>query len=112
MFRLGYLFSYTFQSVQDNSEKVWRFYRYGLINEYNEKPMLVPPLIILSLIWILVKYTYFQCCSSKAHKKDNYFSYNLSKYIASSIWHSNRNILICASLPILHLIDIGLGAIN
>lgn len=78
MFHLGFLFSYTFQSVQDNSEKVWRYYRYGLINEYNEKPVLVPPFTIISLVCILAKYIYFRCCF-KADDKSAYFSSDLSK---------------------------------
>jgi len=41
------VFSYTFNKVQDNSEKVWRFYRHDLIKEYFVKPTLAPPLIIL-----------------------------------------------------------------
>lgn len=53
--------SYTFEKVQDNSEKVWRYYRYGLIYEYFDRPTLAPPLIIISHIWRISKYIYRSC---------------------------------------------------
>lgn len=32
--RCKYIFSYTFERVQENSEKLWRFERYTVINDY------------------------------------------------------------------------------
>ncbi|KAI8729644.1 transient receptor potential cation channel subfamily M member 2 [Biomphalaria glabrata] len=45
------MFSYTFQKVQDNSTKVWRFHRISLVNEYFDRPSLVPPLIVINHLW-------------------------------------------------------------
>lgn len=42
------LLSYTFERVQENSEKVWRFFRYDLIFEYFDRPALAAPLIIVN----------------------------------------------------------------
>lgn len=50
------MFSYTFEKVQENSEKVWRYYRYNLIYEYFDRPTLAPPLIFFSHIWRIFKY--------------------------------------------------------
>ncbi len=46
--------------MQENSEKVWRFFRYDLIYEYMDRPTLAAPLIIISHIYRLLKY----CCGT------------------------------------------------
>lgn len=40
--------SSTFQMVQGNADTFWRFQRYHLIVEYQERPALAPPFILLS----------------------------------------------------------------
>ncbi|XP_070581223.1 transient receptor potential cation channel subfamily M member 5-like [Ptychodera flava] len=52
------MFSNTFQKVQDNSETIWRFYRYELICEYNDRPTLAPPLIIINHVHRIIKHCY------------------------------------------------------
>ena len=47
-----FVFSYTFEKIQEGSDRVWKFQRYDLIREYNDRPTLVPPLMILSHIFI------------------------------------------------------------
>ncbi|XP_006816700.2 transient receptor potential cation channel subfamily M member 1-like [Saccoglossus kowalevskii] len=54
------MFSYTFQKVQDNSETIWRFYRYELISEYHDRPTLAPPLIIINHGYRMARYLYHQ----------------------------------------------------
>lgn len=54
-------YSFTFSKVQDNSEKVWRFYRFGLVEEYYHKPALAPPLIVISHLIMLVQFIYRSC---------------------------------------------------
>ncbi|KAK2153989.1 hypothetical protein NP493_2235g00009 [Ridgeia piscesae] len=56
-----YMIIYTFERVQGNSEKVWRFYRYSLIYEYFDRPTLAPPLIIFSHIFRIFKYAKRTC---------------------------------------------------
>ncbi|TNN03106.1 hypothetical protein fugu_000135 [Takifugu bimaculatus] len=57
------IFNFTFQEVQDNTDKIWKFQRYQLIKEYHSRPSAPPPLIIFShlyhFIWsvILNKHT-------------------------------------------------------
>ncbi|XP_067876114.1 transient receptor potential cation channel subfamily M member 4a [Heterodontus francisci] len=49
------MFSYTFNKVQENSDTYWKFQRYKLIVEYQKRPALAPPFIILSHIHIFIK---------------------------------------------------------
>ena len=50
------LSSYTFERVQENSEKVWRFFRYDLIFEYFDRPALAAPLIIITHVFRIFAY--------------------------------------------------------
>lgn len=47
------MFSNTFQKVQDNTDLHWHFQRFGLISEYDTRPPLPPPFILLSHIYLL-----------------------------------------------------------
>lgn len=74
--------SYTFERVQENSEKVWRFYRYHLIHEYFDRPTLAPPLIILSHIKRLVIHFKRKCHKVDKPSSDfREYLYNIYIYI-------------------------------
>ncbi|XP_041117862.1 transient receptor potential cation channel subfamily M member 2-like isoform X2 [Polyodon spathula] len=60
------MFNYTFQDVQDNTDKIWKFQRYGLIVEYHSQPLFPPPLIIFSHLHLLIVRIF---CKSKTHKQ-------------------------------------------
>nr|KAF6267153.1 transient receptor potential cation channel subfamily M member 5 [Myotis myotis] len=47
--------SYTFQMVQGNADMFWRFQRYHLIVEYQERPALAPPFILLSHLGLVLR---------------------------------------------------------
>ncbi|XP_057583169.1 transient receptor potential cation channel subfamily M member 5 [Hippopotamus amphibius kiboko] len=49
------MFSYTFQVVQGNADTFWKFQRYHLIVEYQERPALAPPFILLSHLSLVLK---------------------------------------------------------
>ncbi|XP_041934390.1 transient receptor potential cation channel subfamily M member 2-like [Alosa sapidissima] len=49
------IFNYTFQEVQDNTDKIWKFQRYDLIKEYHSRPALPPPFILLSHLLLLFR---------------------------------------------------------
>ncbi|XP_048256759.1 transient receptor potential cation channel subfamily M member 2-like isoform X1 [Haliotis rufescens] len=66
------MFSYTFQTVQDNSMKIWRYYRLSLVFEYFDRPTLVPPIIIINHIYRLFMWGVNHCCRSC--KRSNAFS--------------------------------------
>ena len=60
-------FSYTFEKIQEGSDRVWKFQRYDLILEYHDRPTLVPPFMILSHIFIFIKWIVQMCgCGPKA----------------------------------------------
>jgi len=48
-------FSFTFQSVQDQTDLVWRYERYALIRDYFDRPPLFPPFIIITHFIELIK---------------------------------------------------------
>ena len=57
-------FASTYEKIRSESDTIWKFQRYELIKEYQDRPVLPPPLIILNhifygLIWIK---DYFQAC--------------------------------------------------
>ncbi|XP_028404438.1 transient receptor potential cation channel subfamily M member 2-like isoform X2 [Dendronephthya gigantea] len=60
------IFNYTFEKIQESSDRVWKFKRYGLIREFHDRPTLVPPLMILSHIYIFIKWMVQMCgCGTK-----------------------------------------------
>ncbi|XP_052253944.1 transient receptor potential cation channel subfamily M member-like 2 isoform X2 [Dreissena polymorpha] len=69
------MFSYTFQRVQDNTDKHWCFQRYSLIYEYYTRPVLCPPLILFIHIILLFKYiaTLLCCKTLQNQEADNDF---------------------------------------
>ncbi|KAM4609093.1 transient receptor potential cation channel subfamily M member 2 [Polymixia lowei] len=48
------IFNFTFQEVQDNTDRIWKFQRYELIKEYHSRPTAPPPLIILSHLYLFI----------------------------------------------------------
>ena len=61
-------YSYTFETVKANSEKYWKFGRYSVIVEYEEKipsPINIPFRIFQLLRWVLQS-----LCSNKCTDKD------------------------------------------
>ncbi|KAM9804599.1 transient receptor potential cation channel subfamily M member 2-like [Neosynchiropus ocellatus] len=49
------IFNFTFEEVQDNTDRIWKFQRYELIKEYHSRPAAPPPFIILSHIYLFVR---------------------------------------------------------
>ncbi|XP_052805159.1 transient receptor potential cation channel subfamily M member-like 2 isoform X2 [Mya arenaria] len=63
------MFSNTFRKVQDNTDKHWHFQRYSLINEYYNRPVLFPPLILLAHIYLLFGFICESCCCKVMKKQ-------------------------------------------
>ncbi|XP_070579638.1 transient receptor potential cation channel subfamily M member-like 2 [Ptychodera flava] len=72
------MFSFTFQRVQDNAEVIWRFYRFGLISEYQDRPTLAPPLIVINHLYRFIIYLN-NCTMGKTDKKSHSLSVWLEK---------------------------------
>jgi len=64
--------SNTFNRVNAISLQVWKFQRYSLVLEFESKPMLPPPFIILSHLYLFVKFLCRRC--------NNDFDNGLSEY--------------------------------
>ncbi|XP_067842996.1 transient receptor potential cation channel subfamily M member 2-like [Heptranchias perlo] len=62
------MFNYTFQVVQDNTDKIWKFQRYPLIEEYYCRPPAPPPFIIFSHVFLLFELV-IQRKARRKHKK-------------------------------------------
>ena len=70
--------SYTFQMIQENTDVHWHFQRYGLIQEYYERPWLPPPFTLFMHIYLTFKW-----CMTR--NEDRPSSSDFSEYGASSI---------------------------
>uniref|UniRef100_A0A4W6FBX7 Transient receptor potential cation channel, subfamily M, member 2 n=1 Tax=Lates calcarifer TaxID=8187 RepID=A0A4W6FBX7_LATCA len=49
------IFNFTFQEVQDNTDRIWKFQRYELIKEYHSRPAAPPPFIIFSHLYLFIR---------------------------------------------------------
>ncbi|CAF0916482.1 unnamed protein product [Rotaria sordida] len=54
-------FTSTFMRLSRLSDQVWKFQRYHTILQYEQKPLLAPPLIIFAHIYLLIKTIYRIC---------------------------------------------------
>ncbi|XP_035379508.1 transient receptor potential cation channel subfamily M member 1-like [Electrophorus electricus] len=59
------VFNNTFFEVKSISNQVWKFQRYQLIMTFHDRPVLPPPLIIFSHIYVLFKQLCCRCGSRK-----------------------------------------------
>uniref|UniRef100_A0A4W5NN69 Ion transport domain-containing protein n=1 Tax=Hucho hucho TaxID=62062 RepID=A0A4W5NN69_9TELE len=55
------VFNNTFLEVKSVSNQIWKFQRYQLIMKFHDRPLLPPPLIIFSHIYIVLKHIYRHC---------------------------------------------------
>ncbi|XP_066913426.1 transient receptor potential cation channel subfamily M member 2-like [Clytia hemisphaerica] len=63
------LFNNTYASVQTNSNRVWKWQWYLLVEGYIERPILVPPFIVISHIYQFVCFMVKKCCTPTIKKK-------------------------------------------
>ncbi|XP_078119009.1 LOW QUALITY PROTEIN: transient receptor potential cation channel subfamily M member 2 [Sander vitreus] len=49
------IFNFTFQEVQENTDRIWKFQRYELIKEYHSRPAAPPPFIIFSHLYLFIR---------------------------------------------------------
>uniref|UniRef100_A0A674MQ67 Transient receptor potential cation channel, subfamily M, member 1b n=1 Tax=Takifugu rubripes TaxID=31033 RepID=A0A674MQ67_TAKRU len=59
------VFNNTFFEVKSISNQVWKFQRYQLIMTFHDRPILPPPLIILSHLYILCNRMFRRCAKKK-----------------------------------------------
>ena len=59
------IFTSVFDKVNENSKEVWKWEMYRLASEYDKKPGLAPPLVIIEDIWKLLKSIWKSTCRGK-----------------------------------------------
>ncbi|TRY94606.1 hypothetical protein DNTS_015812 [Danionella cerebrum] len=64
------VFNNTFFEVKSISNQVWKFQRYQLIMTFHDRPVLPPPLIILSHLYILIRKLCCRCSKKKEGELD------------------------------------------
>ncbi|CAF0905041.1 unnamed protein product [Rotaria sordida] len=60
------MFSNTFDRLQHDTDRIWKFQRYSLICEYLSRPSLPPPFIFFSHVWRLTLSILARCCKSSS----------------------------------------------
>ncbi|XP_061163971.1 transient receptor potential cation channel subfamily M member 1-like [Saccostrea echinata] len=84
------MFALTITKVDNEASEIWKFQRYALIVDFEERLNLPPPLVIISYICILVKKIYNKimgckrncsniCCCRKKTKADEEMSHKVQK---------------------------------
>ena len=65
------IFAHVFEEIQANSELVWRYEMYFIVEEYREKPLLPAPLILISHLYRLLNAAYhrFRRCARRPRPK-------------------------------------------
>ncbi len=53
---------YVFDEVHENSMEIWKYEMLRLVQEFDEKPGLAPPFIIIEHVWLLFKGIWKICC--------------------------------------------------
>ncbi|PFX13442.1 Transient receptor potential cation channel subfamily M member 3 [Stylophora pistillata] len=74
------IFNNTFSSVQANANQIWKFQRYYLVMEYAQRPVLVPPFIILNHVIHILRglYRWLKSCLGRGNTNHETSSYGLS----------------------------------
>ncbi|XP_037787974.1 transient receptor potential cation channel subfamily M member-like 2 [Penaeus monodon] len=68
------IFTYVFDEVQENSMEIWKFEMYRLIREYEKKPILVLPFVIVQHFWWLFRAAGRACCAKTEEESTEYES--------------------------------------
>jgi len=66
------VFTSVFEEVHQNSKEVWKWEMYTLVEEYDHKPGLAPPFVILEDLWKMLKGIWKKTCRSKRENLDLY----------------------------------------
>ena len=64
--------SNTFTAIQEQTDQYWHFDFYSVCKEYYDKPLLAPPLIIISLVWAAIKKMFIKCRCLKDDDQDHF----------------------------------------
>ncbi|KAF2363995.1 hypothetical protein FHG87_005246 [Trinorchestia longiramus] len=69
--------SYVFDEVHENSMEIWKYERFRLIREYDSKPGLVPPIVILEHIYRFTKWFWKTFLRKRKENLEDYMTSTL-----------------------------------
>lgn len=80
------IFNNTFSSVQANANQIWKFQRYYLVMEYAQRPVLVPPFIILNHVIHILRglYRWLKSCLGRGNTNHETSSYGLKRFLETN----------------------------
>ena len=64
------LLSNTYEKVQANANQIWKYNRYHLVMEYEQRPVLVPPFIIVNHMIYAIMFLY-RCLRNRYQRGGN-----------------------------------------
>ncbi|XP_052227848.1 transient receptor potential cation channel subfamily M member-like 2 isoform X2 [Dreissena polymorpha] len=64
------IFSHVFEAVDKNSQEIWKYQMYFMVNEYEKKTALVPPASLLEHFYLAVMWVVKHTCSGKRRKDE------------------------------------------
>ena len=59
-----------FEEVHENSNDVWKWEMYRLVEEYDKRPGLAPPLVIVEDFFKLLKWIWKRTCRKKKENRE------------------------------------------
>ena len=71
------IFTSVFEEVQENAKDVWKWEMYRLVEEYDQKPGLAPPLVILEDLWKMLKGIWKVTCRRTKEDLEGYMQNTL-----------------------------------
>nr|XP_045593116.1 transient receptor potential cation channel subfamily M member-like 2 [Procambarus clarkii] len=66
------IFTYVFDEVQENSMEIWKFEMLRLIREYDMKPALIPPFVVIEYLWRFFKKVWKLSCRKERENLEDY----------------------------------------
>ncbi|XP_070175133.1 transient receptor potential cation channel subfamily M member-like 2 [Littorina saxatilis] len=63
------MFSYTFETMQNNTDNIWRYMQLQVVMDYSRRPVLPPPFIAVSHLLYLCQCLARRCCLGKKNSQ-------------------------------------------
>ena len=84
------MFNDTYKSIKENSNKVWSYLRFHLIDEYSRRPASPPPLTIISQLIRAIRWLWDTKCFSKKIESDTDFR---RRYVGQNMKQEERKLI-------------------
>ena len=92
------IFTSIYEEINVNSNDVWKWEMYRLLEEYDNRPGLVPPLVIIEDIWRLMKTIWKHTCRKKREDRKFYvFNNQRSRSTVSNVYNNTSTCNMCMS---------------